>query len=400
MTEPEPASTIDVADVRRRFLANERALASFVYERADVIRMAHVAALTREHTLWVGPPGTAKSFLARLIASQFTDDSPATVVYREFLLSRQATESDVLAHKDIPAFMQGQDKYVLDGHISEACFAFADEIFKASGSTLNGCLSWLNERLVKGHKVPLVSCFAASNEFGEDDSLKALRDRFAIAHVVGYMQDRKSRIAFAKDRAAGRQAPALASIMLRELEAAQAFVATLEVDDAVFEACADLQVNLEGVGVAVSDRTVGKLYGILRAFAWLDGASSVGLEHVECLRHVLWNDPAEIPAVEAALGGVNKGVIGEIRAIVEEALRPYYESRTAFVNGHWTSKEAREGYERRCPEFMERCLEASRVIRSKFGGQVPQRVRERAKDYMDELKVAHDTAKQDSKIVL
>lgn len=399
MTEPEPAS-IDVADVRRRFLANERALASFVYERSDVIRMAHVAALTREHTLWVGPPGTAKSFLARLVASQFTDDNPSTVVYAEYLLSRQATEADLLAHKDIPAFMQGRDVWITKDHVSDAHFVFLDEVFKASGSTLNGCLSFLNERLVKGKPVPLISCFAASNEFGEDDSLKALRDRFAIAHVVGYMQDRKARIAFAKDRAANRQPPALAKILLSELAAAQAHVSTLDVDDAVFEAVADLQVNLEGVGVAVSDRTVGKLYGILRAFAWLDGASSAGLEHVECLRHVLWNDPAEIPAVESALGGVNKGVIGEIRAIVEDAVRPYHEARAGFGPAGWVSREAREAYERMCPEVMSRCVEASRVIRAKFGGNVPQRVRERAKEYMDELRLAHDTAKQDAKLVL
>jgi MoxR-like ATPase len=393
-------ATVDIADVRRRFLANERALCSFVYERQDLIRMANVAALTREHTLWVGPPGTAKSLLARLLASQFCDDNPATVVYREFLFSRQATESDVLAHKDVPAFMAGQDQYVLTGHITEACFAFADEIFKASGSTLNGCLSWLNERTVKGHAVPLVTCFAASNEFGEDDSLKALRDRFAISHVVGYMRDRATRIAYAKDRAAGRQPPALEPIQLRELEHAQRYVAGLDIDEAVFEACADLQVNLEGVGVSVSDRTVGKSFNILRAFAWLDGSSSVGLEHVECLRHVLWNDPAEIPSVEAALGGINKGIVGEIRAIVEEALRPYYQARSEYVNGAWTSERAREEYERQCPALMERCMEASKVIKSKFGGQVPARVRARAKEYMEELRAAHDTCKHDSKIVL
>lgn len=395
MTEPV---TVNVADVRARFLANERALCSFVYERGDVIRMANVAALTREHTLWVGPPGTAKSFLARLLASQFTDDNPQTVVYREYLLSRQATESDVLAHKDIPAFMQGTDKWLLDGHMTQANFAFADEIFKASGSTLNGMLSWLNERLVKGHSVPLVSCFAASNEFGEDDSLKALRDRFAIAHVVGYMQDRSARIAFAKDRAAGRQAPPLAKITLSELSAAQEHVSGLEIDEAVFECAADVQVNLEGVGVPVSDRTVGKLFNILRAFAWLDGASSVGLEHVECLKHVLWNDPAEIPAVEAALGGINKGVIGEIRSIVEDALRPYYAARVNLVNGAWLSKEDRERFEDLVPEMMERCLEASKVIRAKFGGQVPARVKERAKEYMDELRAAHDACRDAAKL--
>lgn len=397
MTEP---NTVDLASVQARFLANERALNSFVYEREDVIRMSNCAVLTREHTLWVGPPGTAKSFLARLLAEQFSSDDPKDVVYREYLFSRQSTESDVLAHKDIPAFMQGVDKYVLDGHITEARIVFADEIFKSAGSTLNGCLGWFNERLVKGHKVPLISCFAASNEFGEDDSLKALRDRFAISHCVNYMQKRETRLRFAKDRAARRTAPPLAKITFTELEAAQEAVAALDVEDTVFEAVADLQINLEGVGVAVSDRTVGKLYGILRAFAWLDGASSVGLEHIECLRHVLWNDPAEIPAVEAALGGVNKGIVGEIRAIVEDALRGFYEARTAYVNGVWTNREAREAYERRCPEFMEKCLDASRTIRAKFGGQVPQRVKERAKDYMDELKAAHETAKQDSKIVL
>jgi MoxR-like ATPase len=394
MTTPDLPS-LDVADVRTRFLSNGRLMGSFMYERDDEIHTATIALLTAEHVIWVGPPGTGKSALARIVASQIEGG-----IYREYLLSRQSTEADVIASKSIPDMMNGQEVWITKDHLTEAHVAFADEVFKASGSTLNSCLGWLNERIVKGSiKSPLVTCFGASNEWIEDDSLKALRDRFLIGHVVDYMQTKATRIAFAKDRAAGRKPPALAGITLDELYAAQAAVAAVGIEEPVFEAVADVQTNLESVGVKVSDRTIGKAYGVLKAAAWLDGSPVVGLEHTDVLKHVLWRDPAEITAVTAALGGINKGVIGEIRAIVEASLRDFYTLRAACdANGSWASVTARDAYVAKCPELMQACLAASDEIKRKFGGTVPPRVKVRAIDYMNELRGAFNTAKADSAV--
>lgn len=387
----------ETATIRDRLLDNERQLGSFFLEREDVVRMALVAFLTREHVLWVGPPGTAKSLLARSISFMFSD-----ATHREFLLSRQTTEADVIAHKDIPAYMSGTERWISDGHLTDAHFAFADEIFKASGSTLNAMLAWLNERVLKGVlRSPLRTCIGASNEFGEDESLAALRDRFTIAHVVEPIQKREHLLSYLRDRADGREVPALQPVLLSELELAGAAAMALPIEDAVFEALADLQTNLAGVGVQVSDRTSGKVVGkILKAYAWLDGADEVGVEHLECLRHVLWSDQSQIPAVEAALGTIDKGIVGEIRTIVEDATRDYYRlTAQRNADGSWNSAAAEREYRLGATKLAVQLQEAGRSIQDRFGKGVPERVKRRAREYMSELKEAFNACKRDSDLV-
>jgi MoxR-like ATPase len=380
MTEAD----ISPADVRRRLTANERALCGFVYERDDMIRMANVAVLTREHPLWVGEPGVGKSFLARLWAAQFRTR------YAEFLFSRQTVETEVLCHLDLPALKAGRSEYVFAGHLPDHEIVFLDEIWKSTEGLANGMLAWLNERIVKGtFHSPLVTAIAASNEFQESDNLNALRDRFVISHVVEPIQDEDRYLRYLEDRASDRPAPALDEISLAELQAAQAAVLAVRVPGSVLQALRQLRTALGGVGVYVSDRKAAKSLPILKAYAWLEGWDEVGLEHVECLRHVLWSKPEEIPAVEAALGQINKGLFGEIRALVERTLAPYYDVVGARrADGSWESESARAAFLERAPTLLRGCQDAGQEIQRKFGEGVPDNVKQRARKYLGELKDA------------
>jgi MoxR-like ATPase len=372
---PPDAPPVDLASVRKRLIANQRILcgpAGF-YERADILHGLNVAATAREHVLKVGPPGTAKSDLARSWASQFTG------TYREDLFTRQSTEADHLAYLDVQAFTNGQYVYRTDGKITEAHIAFGDETFKSTGGFLNALLGWLNERNVRGgYKSPLITFIGASNEFGEDESVAALEDRLMIRFYVEPIAKRAARLAFLSSCAAPRPPLALAPITIDELNAAHAASRALPCDPLVFEALADVQASLNGAGIYVSDRRLAKCVRILQAVAWLDGAAMVEVDHLDFLRNVLWRRPDDRPAVETALGAINKGMIGEIRVIVEKLLDAY------------TAGKAQPGFGQQALGMAEQLKTGAEEIRARFGGQIPDRVKERARGYLAELKGAYE----------
>jgi len=370
---------------REQLLSNEALLSTFIYERGEVIRMAYVALLAREHVLWLGLPGTAKSMLARLMAQQFGD-----AVYREYLFSRQSTEADVFAHKSIPELMEGREAWLLEGHLSEGHIVFADEIFKSSGSTLNCGLGFLNERIVKGHQVPLITCFAASNELAGDEGLEALRDRFVISHVFESLSNAETRAAFLFDRIAQRKAPELQRLALADLFSAQEEALRVPVDDTIVDNVLRLQSTLTEAGCFVSDRTIGKSINILRAFAWLDGSDRVDLEHLHCLGHVFWNEPEQIASVVAAIATIDKGILGDVREITDRALKNYRNFRRSVLpDGTWSDASARKLYVSRLPDLKHSLHQAAELITHKYGGRLQGDMKERVKRYLNDLMVAY-----------
>jgi len=388
----EPRSA---AEVRAAMTRNRKSLCGYFSERAEIIGTLYVAALSGQHVLLVGDPGTAKSALTEAWTTQWAD-----AVYWSGLMTRQTVESDVLCHLDVEQFAQhSRYVYVYEGHAPPAHFAFLDECFKSPGGLLNSLLGWLNERVVKRRHAagaafasPLVTCIGASNEFGEDDSTRALDDRFLLRHKPEYIQDDAAKIQFLRDRAARKAPPTLEPLSLAELQAAQEAAAALPIDDAIFAALSGLQRTLVGASINVSDRRIGQCLAVLQAWAWLEGETSVGPEHLDVLRHVLWYRPEDRPAVDAAIGAIDKGLIGEIRSIAEQALEPFYTAR----DGADAGPESLRAYHNGCPDFMVKLQEAAEKIKQRFGGQVPERVKVRSKQYLDELREAFKAAREDA----
>ena len=359
---------------REKLLANERALAGAFTERTAPLRGAMLAVLSKQHVLWIGPPGTAKSAMARAFFAQFEGG-----VQWQGMLTRQTREDQVLGALDAPAFAAGREEYLLAGHLTPAHFAFIDEVFKATSGLLNAFLGLLNERRVSLGPVridsPLVTAIGASNEWGEDDSVEALDDRFLIRAWVDYVSSRAARIEMLRRSAEHTELPALAPVTLEELCAAQAEAAALPIEPSVHASLADLREQLVGAGVSISDRRLIQCEAVLRAAAWLEGDPEVGPEHLACLAHVLWMRPPEIPIVEAALANVDRGVIGEISAIVDRALEPYRELVSPRLpDGTWRDAGDQRAFTRAAPGLCERLSAAAGEIRSRYGSGVSERV--------------------------
>jgi MoxR-like ATPase len=372
MEATEATPEVDLADVRRRLRENRAALVGyFSRQRAEECQALDACLLSRHHVLLLGPPGEAKSLLARTWAA-----SIAGGTYREALCTRQTTEQDLFYYLDVPAFTQGRHVYKYDGKLVEGHVQFWDECFKLNGGTLNAGLGVLNERIAPGgYRSPLITAIGASNEMGDDDSVAALEDRWLARFWVATLDDANFE-AFLRGRVRGDRAPTLQPIQLHEVEAAQREAATLDVDEDVIVALRDLRRSLAGVGIHVSPRRAGWCVEYLRAIAWLDGSSAVMVDHVDSLRNVLWRRPEDKPTVEAALGNINRGIIGEIRATVERVVNAYHEERARLSDADFSRVAWRHA---------QACQDAAAEIKAKFGGSVSANVKERTQSYLAEL---------------
>lgn len=255
-----------------------------------------IAALAREHILLLGPPGTAKSELARAFSGAIQGAS-----HFEWLLSKFSTPEELFGPVSLSALKADRFTRVTTGKLPEAHTAFLDEIFKANSAVLNSLLAVINERVFhnNGHpvSVPLLTCVGASNELPESAELGALWDRFLLRHWVDYVASPDS---FATIVSGSSSLRSSATITLDEWEQARAEVLGVGLPKAVIDALFGLRSELAPEGIVASDRRWRKCAMLLRAAAWLDGLSEVSVEHLSVLSAALWNVPDQAPKVAAA----------------------------------------------------------------------------------------------------
>src|SRR6201999_3303430 len=149
-------------DTAARVRAVGEELSAQFSERGPVMRALMQTVLARQHALLLGPPGTAKSALAREMTARITDAS-----YWGLQLSKFADPERLSGPLDVAALTQGEYRQVFEGRATTAHIGFIDEIFKCGDAALNEMLAFLNERLYHpeagGEPVacPLISAITA-----------------------------------------------------------------------------------------------------------------------------------------------------------------------------------------------------------------------------------------------
>ena len=137
-------------------------LKSWIRERDEEIDGLLTALLSRHHILLIGPRGTAKSLLIRLLAASITDAR-----YWERLFTKHTVPEEVFGAVKLSALKEDKYERAVEGHLPTAHLAFIDEIWKSNSAILNSLLTLINER--KYHNdggaidCPLETLMGASN---------------------------------------------------------------------------------------------------------------------------------------------------------------------------------------------------------------------------------------------
>ncbi|MGI9346102.1 MAG: AAA family ATPase [Gammaproteobacteria bacterium] len=277
------------------------ALNTGVLEKEEAIAVSLLAALAGQNVFLLGPPGTAKSLIARRLASVFE-----TSAYFEYLMQRFSTPEEVFGPISLAELKK--DNYIrkVEGYLPVADFAFLDEIWKSSPAVLNTLLTIINEKKFRNgtdiKTVPLKALISASNETPPaNQGLEALYDRFLVRLLLSPVQEKNS------FEEVIQQAPAKSEVDIKEgdritnkeFESWQVKIDKVKLSPETLNVIQAVRVQIELSNkdreqkIYVSDRRWQRAARLLKAGAYFCDRKITNLVDTLLLRHCLWSTDSD-----------------------------------------------------------------------------------------------------------
>ena len=259
-------------------------------EREPEIQGLMLAALSKQHIEFIGPPGNAKSAMLTAFAQSLQLNKQF-----DMLLTKFSNPDEMFGPIDLPALKLGHYKRVLTDKLPEAEVAYLDEVYKANSAMLNSLLRILQERKYNNNgqlvDCPLLFCAAASNEFPDkDEGLAALHDRFLLRYAPEYIQADDNFLSMLQDDWGEQE---LVLITKAELSQAHQQISKLEVGHDTLRSLLLVRTGLRDEGLVFSDRRYKQSLKVMAAWAWLHGLQAVDSSCITVLEHILWEKPEQ-----------------------------------------------------------------------------------------------------------
>ncbi len=289
--------------MKERIIKIIESLNEGIHEREETIAVSFLAALSNQNVFLFGPPGTAKSLIARRLSHAFETNS-----YFEYLMHRFSTPEEVFGPVSITELKKDNFLRKTAGFLPQSDFAFLDEIWKSSPAILNTLLTIINEKLFRnGTKVeeaPLKALIAASNETPPPgQGLEALYDRFLVRLNVLPMEVKDSFEALLNSQPthAKVKLPEDLAIKHEEWEEWCNGIYSIKLSEETLNIIHDIRLSFEEKGeelnVYVSDRRWQKTSILLKAAAFFCDRKETNLVDTLLLRHCLWTTKDNYPEV-------------------------------------------------------------------------------------------------------
>lgn len=296
----EKLEDIKVIQAIDRLEAISKELKNIFVERDNVIDNSIKALITGQTVLLIGPPGTAKSALATELCRRIDNGR-----YFSWLLNRTSDPAEILGPFSIKEMENDKFIRVTKNKLPEAEIVFLDEVFKCNEPTLNILLPIINEKVFYNDgnpiPVPLITLFAASNEFPEEDSLMALYDRMIYRMYVDYIGDVENKMLMLKRSLSKSKPESYTTIDLHDINSLREALDEIEVSEDILKEYIYLMNSLLQEGVVVSDRRQNEALKVLKANALVNRRSEVITEDFNSLRDVLWNELSDMEIIDEVL---------------------------------------------------------------------------------------------------
>lgn len=292
-----------------------------IYEKNTEISLSLLAALAGESVILLGPPGVAKSMVARQLKTAFRDAQSF-----EYLMSRFSTPDEIFGPVSIQK-LKTSDTYerAVEGYLPTADVVFLDEIWKAGPAIQNTLLTVINEKIFRnGNRemhLPLKLLVAASNELpAKGEGLEALWDRFVIrieSRPIKLEKNFRAMLLEANeshtdltDSTDEANAMSVCDIRISPEEYAEwaEKICKIGVKEEVLDAISAIRKSLRAVNVDeaaerrniyVSDRRWKNIVRLLRTSAFMQDREEVDICDLLPIYHCLWQEPEERDAIRS-----------------------------------------------------------------------------------------------------